>query len=515
VNTRPRIFGIEMELAVGIWNDQKKVFWREKGDSDHEEQAGYRFVRFGAGELGWFENGARFYKDTGGHPEYATPECSSVREVTLYDKALEKHMAYLSDLYTREADELPRQCRLIVLKNTHDIRREATWGCHENYCIPRVAFHSILAPTSASSVVWCKYLDTRAIISGNGGMLSNYTFALSPRALHFSKELSCCATSDAERSVINTRDESLMSEGRIGGELYNRLHVIFGNANMSEWSTFLKVGTAHLILKTIERLSDKKETEKEYRRHIPYLDAFTECSNLWLLKQIGSHFDCVKVYNVGGANLSACNIQRMLLGMVENVLGSEMSEEERVIAHWWDTILTHIEQNDHDFLSQYLDWAMKLRLLQTWLDKKGISPDILSGRSFMSRLIGRKPEWLSGLFMLDQCFHDVSEQGYYNMLVAKGLAKTLLQPQAVQWARVMPPQNTRARWRGMSIKYARRQHRKDVDLKIEYNFKNSWGPIVCKVRSEKNPTWTEECHFTNPDPWNTDWSAVKKFIDEH
>src|SRR3989338_5174503 len=32
-------------------------------------------------------NGARFYVDTGSHPEYATPECQSVKTLTAHERA--------------------------------------------------------------------------------------------------------------------------------------------------------------------------------------------------------------------------------------------------------------------------------------------------------------------------------------------------------------------------------------------------------------------------------------------
>ena len=49
------------------------------------------------------------------------------------------------------------------------------------------------------------------------------------------------------RPIINTRDEP-----HADPEKYRRLHVIVGDANMSEVSTYLKCGTMAIVLSMIE-----------------------------------------------------------------------------------------------------------------------------------------------------------------------------------------------------------------------------------------------------------------------
>ena len=50
-----------------------------------------------------------------------------------------------------------------------------------------------------------------------------------------------------KRPIINTRDEP-----HADPEKYRRLHVIIGDANLAEVSTYLKVGTTALVLAMIE-----------------------------------------------------------------------------------------------------------------------------------------------------------------------------------------------------------------------------------------------------------------------
>lgn len=81
-----RIFGLENEYGI-IYSSQGAR------TSSTEKAVRYLFEELATveGHLNAFlENGARFYLDTGSHPEYATPECASPRDVVAYDKAGER-----------------------------------------------------------------------------------------------------------------------------------------------------------------------------------------------------------------------------------------------------------------------------------------------------------------------------------------------------------------------------------------------------------------------------------------
>src|SRR5207249_2256728 len=72
-----------------------------------------------------------------------------------------------------------------------------------------------------------------------------FHYCLSQRAQHICQEISGATTSS--RSIINTRDEP-----HADAERYRRLHVIVGDSNMSEFATFIKIGTTALVLDMIE-----------------------------------------------------------------------------------------------------------------------------------------------------------------------------------------------------------------------------------------------------------------------
>src|ERR687895_2567007 len=83
---KKRIYGLESEYGIIFTSEGKRTLPAEKA-------VRYLFEKLitTEGFLNVFlENGARFYLDTGCHPEYATPECASPHDVVIYDKAGER-----------------------------------------------------------------------------------------------------------------------------------------------------------------------------------------------------------------------------------------------------------------------------------------------------------------------------------------------------------------------------------------------------------------------------------------
>ena len=51
-----------------------------------------RVVSWGRSSTVFLANGARLYLDVGSHPEYATPECDSIADLVVHDKAGESRL---------------------------------------------------------------------------------------------------------------------------------------------------------------------------------------------------------------------------------------------------------------------------------------------------------------------------------------------------------------------------------------------------------------------------------------
>ena len=81
--------------------------------------------------------------------------------------------------------------------------------------------------------------------SGIGPSGDEAGYQLAQRADYIEVEVGLETT--LKRGIINTRDEP-----HADADKYRRLHVIIGDANLAEFSTYLKVGTAALVLDMIE-----------------------------------------------------------------------------------------------------------------------------------------------------------------------------------------------------------------------------------------------------------------------
>src|SRR5437773_7153939 len=188
-------------------------------------------------------NGARFYNDHA-HPEYSTPECTTLRQIVTQDKAGER---ILAECARRRNLKLPNGQEVRLYKNNTDFFGHS-YGCHDNYLMQRdVPWDRIV-----SSIL--PFLITRQIFAGAGkmGVEGESTssqpglYQISQRADFFSVVVSIDTMN--RRPLINTRDEPHVDASR-----YRRFHVILGDSNMSEWATALKVGTTATVLDWIER----------------------------------------------------------------------------------------------------------------------------------------------------------------------------------------------------------------------------------------------------------------------
>src|SRR5690348_16321465 len=183
-------------------------------------------------------NGARLYVDHA-HPEYSTPEVTSPRDVVLWDKAGEQVMLDAA----RMAALVPGAQPIHLYKNNTD-NKGASYGAHENYLMKReTPFSDIVRHLTPFFVSRQVFAGAGRVGIGQDG--HEHGFQISQRADYFEVEVGLETT--LKRPIINTRDEP-----HADAEKYRRLHVIIGDANLSEISTYLKLGTTALVLSMIE-----------------------------------------------------------------------------------------------------------------------------------------------------------------------------------------------------------------------------------------------------------------------
>src|SRR4249920_2927283 len=244
----------------------RRIRWDYEQESPLRDARGYEPVQVretSEEDLGLanviLPNGARYYVDHA-HPEYSTPECASPRALVIHDKAGERVMER-SLLELERA--MPGGPRLAVYKNNSDGKGNS-YGTHENYLMDRaVPFPRIVQHITPHFI-------TRQIFCGAGKVGSEapglttaeVPFQLSQRADFFEEEVGLETT--LKRPIVNTRDEPHADAQR-----YRRLHVIIGDANLSEVATYLKVGTTAIVLAMIE--DDALPRDLRFARPVPTL----------------------------------------------------------------------------------------------------------------------------------------------------------------------------------------------------------------------------------------------------
>lgn len=354
-------------------------------------------------------NAGRLYVD-GAHPEYSTPECSNPREVVAYERAGDSIVA---DCLTHLNSSMGIE-EFFVYRNNSDGKGNS-FGYHENYLLSReVDFKHIvetLLPFFVSRSIFC---GAGKVGAENG--TDSIPYQISQRA----DFLECILDLNTmvNRPIINTRDEP---HGHQSGN--RRLHVIVGDSNMSEVSTFLKVGTTAIIMEMMEhrgvlpriQLADPVQSIKDVSRDLA-MKASLPLQN--------------------GQHISAIEIQRAFLQAAHDFYTTrELSPITKDVLVRWESVLDTLEQ-DPFLLHREIDWVAKRALILSYMDRKHCSWDDPRVR------------------MIDLQYHDLRPtKGLYFTLERNGQIERLTHEEEIQRARQTAPTQTRAFFRGACLKH--------------------------------------------------------------
>jgi Pup amidohydrolase len=354
-------------------------------------------------------NGSRYYVDHA-HPEYSSPECSNPRDLVVWDKAGER---ILEDSIAAAGAIVPDGPGISIYKNNSDGKGNS-YGCHENYLVQRATpFPDLvrhLMPFFVSRQVF-----TGAGKVGAEGTSKTVDYQISQRADFFEVEVGLETT--FKRPIINTRDEP-----HADPELYRRLHVIVGDANMCELATFLKVGTTALVLRLIE---------DDF-----IADDFSLLEPVRSMRAVSHDSSCRTTVELSdGRKLTAVELQWEYFRLVkkyaqDNDVGAGADE----ILDRWEEVLEDLEQ-DPMSLDGRLDWVTKLTLLEAYRARDGMAWD--------------HPK----LRLIDLQYHDVRRsRSLYYKLEASGVIERLVSDEVIAHAIDHPPEDTRAYFRGECLR---------------------------------------------------------------
>ena len=410
-----RIFGLENEYGVTCTQRGQKRL-------SPDEVARYLFrkvVSWGRSSNVFLGNGARLYLDVGSHPEYATPECDSVYDLVVHDKAGERILEELLRSAEERLAEEGIRGDIYLFKNNTDSAGNS-YGCHENYLTSRRDDFSHYAE------VLIPFFVSRQIYSGAGKVLQGArgaSFSIAQRAEHIWEGVSSATT--RSRPIINTRDEP-----HSDAERYRRLHVIVGDSNMSEYTTFLKVGATSILLRMLE---DPTVVLRDMTLENP----------IRAIREISHDITCRRrVRLANGREASAVDIQsEYLTRALRYAENHELSTEEKQALAMWEHCMAAIEIDPLQ-LHREVDWVIKYHLIERYQARHGLS-------------LG-DPR----VALLDLQYHDVDlGRGVFYKVQEAGMAERVCTDDDIVEAMELAPQTTRARLRGEFIKRAKARKR--------------------------------------------------------
>lgn len=346
-------------------------------------------------------NGARLYVDHA-HPEYSAPEVTNPYDGALWDRAGMSVMERAMDLAGGD---------IVLYKNNTD-GKGASYGCHENYLMHRTT------PFASIVQVLTPFFISRQIFTGAGRVgLGQESlrdgFQLSQRADFFEVEVGLETT--LKRPIINTRDEP-----HADPEQYRRLHVIVGDANLSDFATYLKLGTTAIVLSMIEAQAVNEEWMPEHP--VAAMHTVSHDTALTRLLTLRS-----------GERVTALDMQWRFLEAAVQFCGDTDEQTREVLTAWTNTLSDL--QTDPYRLRDRIDWLAKKSLLDAYIERDDL-------------------EWGDArCSAIDIQYADIRRsKGLAAALERTGRLHRMFTDDEVQAAIVNPPNDTRAFFRGECVK---------------------------------------------------------------
>ena len=356
-------------------------------------------------------NGARFYVDHA-HPEISTPEVRTAREAVVWDRGADE---IVRRAMIAAKSMLPEGAEIVIHKNNSDGKGNS-YGCHENYLVARELPFGRLARQITPHFV------TRQVFTGAGKVgcelpgraVDEVPYQLSQRADFFEEEIGLETT--LKRPIVNTRDEP-----HADPQKYRRLHVIVGDANMSEVATYLKVGTTAIVLAMID--DDELGNDWSLGHPVPAIRQISHDPSLTQTVQLAD-----------GRRATALEIQ---WGLFERARKYEQSHGLDAVGedvgadvlNRWEQVLSGLER-DPDSVAHQVDWVAKRRLVDGYAARHDLKPGSAK------------------LKAIDLQYHDMRPE---RCLASRAGLETLVTEAEAVAAMTEPPRSTRAYFRGRCL----------------------------------------------------------------
>jgi hypothetical protein len=293
------------------------------------------------------------------------------------------------------------------------------------------------------------FLVTRSVFCGAGRVVMDGgpLLRVSQRA-GFMRALTSIFTHGERRPLFELRDAFFRPFSAFAR--HRRLHLMLGDANLSDWALVLRAGATALVLEAIEELPDA-----DWPRLARPLEALREVSD-----DPGLARDFALA---GGGRASALEIQRRSLALVRRALAGDRAPalwKQRVVVMWEETLA--LLAREPRALVDRVDWIAKQALLERELPAPADRAALAQrGRVLLGAARGGPDERLRQLawraLRVDFAYHELGPRGLARRLEAGGALRRLASDADVARARRDPPRDTRAALRARAIRDANRR----------------------------------------------------------
>ena len=350
-----RIYGIESELEINPY--EQPIYELFEG----------RRMTKKLGTIQQFsQNGSRIYVDSGNHPEYATPECQTIRETVAAVIAGEIIMSEIVDLHGGKLEQQHFRLNNRVIGDDPKI----SWGVHENYQTLKRINPEKSESWDGYSDHWnglITHLSTRMILSGAGHVERRTgKYFVAQKAQHVKTPISSTTTSSISKPHINTRDESFSSNNN-----FRRLHIVSGDPNMIPWSSAYKIASTSLVLRMMEHGVNMNDL-KLYRPANVTVSVAKD-NKLSKLVELDS-----------GVKIRSAEVQLALAELaLEFIETVSVPEDEKIMANEWYAAAEHLVDSpkDKEFLKNKVDWIAKDHIIKSAKSRTGSTTDYVHARA--------------------------------------------------------------------------------------------------------------------------------------
>lgn len=483
-----RIYGEENELGAILKRNGRWESSIQKGQPRPLKKA---TEKISSVCCGFQENGGRILYDVE-HVEYATPEASSARDLVLASKSCERLVEELFPPLLKE--------EVRFIKDGTDGRNSVTYATHENYLFnPSLFFEPSRHEFRFKEKVLSNlvlFLISRIIITGGGAISTDYLsfgkFSISHRA-RFINKIIAPASHGTSCPIISSKFDPLGE-----GHPYQRLHIPYGDPNISEFTQYLRYGITSLVLRLAEDGA------------LPFPEGCLDPVST--IKQVSDDTSCQKplVRFPSGQSLRALDVLRTFLARIkerypaDNDPVEEAKETQDIIKKTEETL----EQLARDpmRLKRELDWVIQKNLMDRYLAKLGMELSELP--QFFKHDFGKAKEILNTLRYVEQRYHELSPKNLWRELSRRNLVTRILTDEEIEIAKTEPPgwanplRRNRSWARGKLVK-------KMKELGGDEGCFVDWARVTIDVVTSRS---TCPKTFELNDPFTWDLPEIKRFL---